>query len=296
MKALLDFPWDLTEILSPYSEASDALRRYVLLVATYALDPVPFVDQNAEALFWQQITERGSKGNIFRPVNQFLNHCRCNALGVHRAEPEPCPNPLPVPWQQALRDSMNDLADWRCPQIVVTRTRLPSWAADGGEVRLRCDDKPGEMHPRLLVGVEVESYRDHAFALSDFDPWDLRRCHPPQAGGRVNHPCVLPRPPVLRGVQLRDLGLKLADARRAGWHLSGSRYFIPADSWAVDDVAKASWRIGNIFSEATLNGRTGPVDWFGNVWAWDDAERHWDVQLHGGAGAYVRVSHTGVEL
>jgi hypothetical protein len=296
VKALLDFPWDLTDILDPYSEALDTVRLFDKLVRTYALEPVSFVDQNAEAEFRQQVTDRSSKGNIFAAAERFLNHCRCDALGPHRADPEPCPNPLPIMWRRALRDSMHDLADWRCPQIVVSQTRFPSWTTSAGEIRLRCDDQPTHVHYRVLVGVDVESYRNHDFALSDVNPWDLRRRHPPQGGGHWNHPSFLPRPPALEGSRLSDLGSRLTDARRAGWRLSGRRYFIPADLWTVDDVTKAAWRAGNIFPAATLNGRTGPVDYLGNVWAWDDAERHWDVQLHGGGGDYVRISHTGAEL
>jgi hypothetical protein len=293
VKALLDFPWELTEVLEPYSEALDTLRRFSVLVSTNSLEPARFVDQVAEATLRQSVNERGRGGNVYSSVAQFLSHCRCEeALGLLQANPEPCPNPLPTTWKQALRDSMRDLADWRVPQIVVSSSRLTFWTTQEGQVAIRCEDRPEELHHRVLAGID--SYADHQFASSDFDPWDLRRRYPAEGGRHVDHPCRLPRPPMLNGALLRDLDSKLEEARSIGWRSPGRRYFIPPANWHWREVDKVAWRSGHLFPQKTLNERNGPVDYLGNVWHWHNEERHWDVQLI--ADGYVRISHTGVQL
>jgi hypothetical protein len=292
VKALLDFPWELTDVLETYSKASETLRRFSVLVSTQALEPAPFVDYVAEASLWESVNERGCGGNVYRSVAQFLRHCRCQTLGALQASPEPCPNPLPTRWKQALRDSMNDLADWRVPQIVVSSSRLKSWTTQEGQVAIRCEDRPEELHSRVLVGID--SYVDHQFALSDVDPWDLRRRYPAEGGGHVDHPCRLPKPPMLNGALLRDLDSKLEEARGIGWRSAGRRYFIPPTNWHATDVDQTAWRSGHLFLQGSLNDRNGPLDYLGNVWHWHSEERHWDVQL--AADGYVRISHTGAEL
>jgi hypothetical protein len=141
--------------------------------------------------------------------------------------------------------------------------------------------------------ASFDAYDSHRHAQADFDPWDLQRCHPSTAIGHASYPCNLPKPPIVRGADLPDLETKLDVARAAGWQIQDRRSFIPPPDWRPADVNKADWREGHIFPKAELNGRSGYRDYLNNVWTWDPNERHWDVQLAAGGGAYVRVSHTG---
>src|SRR6185312_12879106 len=94
-------------------------------------------------------------------------------------------------WKSALRDQLDDLTDWRNPQIIVAKQRHPLWQPHVTDVRIVCEMDDGQTnsgnHSRVLA--VLEEYESHADAITDRDPWDVRRTVPAGA-----HPCYLPNP------------------------------------------------------------------------------------------------------
>jgi hypothetical protein len=136
--------------------------------------------------------------------------------------------------------------------------------------------------------------------MSDLDPWDLQRTHPPNPDQPRQHPCCLPKVPSLQGVPLEALYDKLNEARRNGSRISGRYYFIPPDNWRPEDAEKDQWRKGRGFPYELSQDRNqdGYRDYEGLIWTWDhgerSGERHWDIQK--GGKNYETVSHTGEVL
>ena len=289
---LLDHPWRLDEALNPRSDGFRVLEQFVNLVRENQLEVVPFVSRSEFDEMWQRI-DYGSfaRTRAFASLVQFAEHLVRNDSPTPLATPIPEPPMLAQCWKRSLREAMGDLREWRNPQIIVAEKRRPLWPATH-EVPIQLEDSSGS---ELRVLAPLERYDSHPFAVADLDPWDLRHLYPPISEADRQHPCRLPRPPVLQHVRLERLTECLGDALAAGWRVSGRHYFVPSEDWKAEQVGKATWRSGRAFPYQNVPalGHGGSVDYLGRVWVWDRAERHWDVQE--GAG-YVRISHTGEPL
>ena len=226
---------------------------------------------------------------FFEPLIRYSDgHCR--------AVPYPTPPGLSDAWKCALREA-SVATGWRNPQIVVASTRRPDWPP-GEEIEIQfdaCDDEPS-LPSEQRVLVTLDFYKDHRYARSDFDPWDLQRLYPPAPGApsHLRHPCCLPKPP-LGNTGKDDLEAALVNARHGAWGSGGKYYFVPGTGWRHEEISKETWRAGRPFPHVRWqqNNKSGFVDFEGRVWVWDETHRHWDVQM---TDDYIRVSHTGDSL
>lgn len=292
-RLLLDHPWPLHEALELSSEAYGVIFEFAKLIESTGLKPAPFVDQEQYDAAKQQLNYRHSGvADFFRFANKCIRHD-----GGPMAVPVTAgalPN-FSDSWQRALRAQLEDISDWRNPQIIVTDRRADVWG-DAPEVLVRCLDRQN-MQNELRVVARLNRYHDHPFAHSDVDPWcQQEKLKKPQPDARINHPCRLPRHPVLSGATLETLVGRLDEARRIGWCVSGYYYFVPPSDWDPANVSKPIWRSGYAFKSGSIKRkgwfkkrRSGPVDYEGRIWSWDENERHWDVQT----APHMRISHTG---
>lgn len=293
-KALLDFPWQLESILSPFSEAYSTFHNFERLCEDERLERVRFISEEEYCRLVEQPVRAGLN-NTRRPVLQVLPRYQRDSFGKAQAMPESGPNDLSQNWQVALREEMGDLQDWRTPQIIACEARRDDWAPSivGGryntEVRIKCDDEC-RTHDRVIAFLE--SYRAHHYARSDTDPWDLARTKPQNE----ERPCVLPKPPRLSNARLEDLERLLVSVRRDGWSAGGRYYFVPPHDWNPIQGTKSAWRNNGSFRRATASDHihSGPIDSEGRVWSWDGNERHWDVQMV--AGGYWKINQAGCLL
>ncbi len=217
-------------------------------------------------------------------------------FGEVKAAPVITPEvPLTDLWKRALRDSLGDLSDWRCPQIIVPQCRTDAWPHTP-EVDIQCDDQAAGATCRRVLAA-LDGHSEHEFAIGDIDPWRaMEYRHRPESGTRIIHPCVLPRPPSLLNVPLATLAAALPTACRAGWHIGGRYYFVPPRDYRPLDVNEARWRHDRAFphDHHPVSGRSGFVDDLDQVCHWHAEKRHWDVQLRD--GRYINVSHDGREV
>jgi len=291
--ALLDHPWPLDAGLEAGSDAHGVLPSFLELTRRYGLTPVRFISNDDYLELLQRLSSRRglASATIRRFADHFVRHTESWALAVPDPEPR---SPLSDDWKHGLRDALGDCSDWRSPQIVFPKIRRAVWP-DTDEVRIRCSDRPnGSVEERLLICLE--EYDSHRFAITDHDPWrHLEHRHPPE-NDRIQHPCVLPKPPDLRGVALQELAGQLGNACRRGWRSEDRYHFVPAADYAPLTIPKGDWRTGRAFELGRAEGRTrsGPIDHCGRVWEWDHNERHWDVQFP--RDGYMRVSHDGRNL
>jgi hypothetical protein len=290
-RALLDHPWALEEVMNARSPAYSVLLDFERLVRRYGLAVVPFVVQEARTMALQRLRGRTTAAANAR---RFFEHC------VRLTDEGPLATPLTetelglsTTWRQALRAELRDPDDWRIPQIIVPRTRSDAWP-NGHEVQVRCEDSPdAKLRPKVLA--RLDHYDEHPFAESDLDPWAcLEKIYRPEPGTRIHHPCVLPKPPILREIPARPLTEALTHARALGWTQNGRYYYIPPPDHDINAVTKEQWRKGRAFPWEDRPGLTGPrlLDTNGIIWVWDRGERHWDVQLPD----YISVSHDGRKL
>jgi hypothetical protein len=294
--ALLDHPWPLEEALDRASPGFDILRQFVDLQREYGLQVVPFISENELSEMWERLPPDAFRRNptAYRALLSFSGRCVRTSSRSCRATPIPGPTDLRASWQYGLYDSAI-AGDWRTPQIIVPRDRLRDWGADHVQVNCeQCGDEDARSAGMRLV-IEMQSYGLHAYARSDFDPWDMERTAPPQPGG-PQHPCRLPRPPALVGVQFAALSAAAQALHGRNWCMGENYYFVPPEDWRAENVGDVAWRNGRAFphAQSQFNPRSGYVDDGGRVWVWDGNERHWDVQLD--QGEYIRVSHTGQAL
>jgi hypothetical protein len=295
-KLLLDYRWELSAALDN-SEVQFALMKFVNLVRRTGLSPAPFVEEQQQLEMWQELEQRPLRNGGWQQIKEFLSICSRPKGSICRAIPDKVTPGFPDNWTRALRDQLGDLSDWRNPHIVVPESRLPEWAPDGGEVAIRCEqcgDQPASgPHHRVLA--VLERYDTHEFAISDLDPWDLQRLHPPIPDRPRQHPALLPKPRLPTGFTLENFHEHLKFACGHQWEIDGRYYFIPPKDFNPLGVDKETWRKGRAFQYDTAPGtdKSGPVDCNGIVWSWDENERHWDVQTK---PQYIRISHTGKRL
>ncbi|HEX3103053.1 MAG TPA: hypothetical protein VHQ22_01295 [Terriglobales bacterium] len=293
---LLDHPWRLESVLTPQS----VLKRFNDWIRDHPfVDPVPFIEQDEYEELKQRVPHTHANAFlIFRLLPAYIRSRRGGAL----ASPVTGPEDIPNSWKQALRDAMGDLKDWRCPQIATFREREALWPRRS-EVEIRVD---GAESLEQRVFSVLEAYETHPFATSDFDPWDLRRCHNTPGTGRLTEfACHLPKHPDLENLPFALLLQKMGKLREAGWHYRYKRedrfYYIPPEQWDLDAVSKADWRNScRTFPRANAGGGKGSglVDHWGRVWIWDwQKKTHWDVQFPTknpeNRPHYCVISHTG---
>jgi hypothetical protein len=291
---LLDHPWRLDDALDPGSGGFRVLERFVGLIRETGLEVVPFITRTEYDRIWQRIEySRVARTRGYASLVSFAEHLVRDDSPGPAATPVPEPPQLTTDWKRGLREALGDLRDWRTPHIVVAENRRPQWPGTR-EVAIQLEDLL-QLGPQHRVLASLDGYASHPFAISDLDPWDLQAVHPPIAGADRQHPCYLPKPPMLQNVPMHGIGKILVEVRSTGWHLGGRYYFIPAEDCKLEAVDKPTWRGGRAFRHgyAPERNHPGPVDYAGRVWVWDRAERHWDVQL---VPRHIRVGHTGDPL
>src|ERR1700689_2629999 len=126
IRALLDHPWALDATLEAGSPGFGVLRRFDILVKTYALEPVHFIGQAEYEQVWLRIdygrhVRSSGLVNLRRIASQLLR----GADGRCGATPNPPPANLSEDWKCALREAA--VVDWRNPQIVVAGARSQEW-------------------------------------------------------------------------------------------------------------------------------------------------------------------------
>lgn len=289
---LLDFRWKLSAALDD-SEALFSLQAFENLWRRTGLQPAPFIEDQDQADMWQQTGQQGRRKNPDQALMRVLDHCCRSSTSTCRAIPDQGPQNLRDSWKRALRDQLHDPSNWRSPHIVVPQKFRADWPTED-EVNVRCEpcgDLPVSGPYQRLLAI-LEKYEEHRLAIPDLDPWsNLKFKYSPDHGAPDDHPCVLPRPPMLESVRIEDLINSLSDARRQGWNVDGKYYYIPPDDWRPERICKSQWRNGYAFPQKNIDGWRGPtpIDFGGRIWAWDINERHWDVQID----PRVKVSHVG---
>jgi hypothetical protein len=294
---LLDFPWDLSAVFTRH-DAVKCLLDFDNLGRTTKLTPVPFIENEEYAAFFNPANGHRPAGMGWAAALRFLNKCHRQNVSTCLATPNPQPVNLRDSWRRALREEIEKEKNhngWRSPQIIVPKVRREDWRPAGNEINIRCEAcaEKAAWGPEVRVLVVLEEYESHHFAMSDLDPWDLQRIHPPNPDKPRQHPCILPKLPRLRNLPVKSLHDKLIEAREEGCRVNERYYFIPPDGWQPENVDKDQWREGRAFTRKYSEERDqmGYCDYEEALWVWDATERHWDVQKDG--NNYVRVSHTG---
>lgn len=297
-KLLLDYRWALEDALDN-PEVSSTLREFVRLLRRTGLDPAPFVEDQQLPEMWKRLEGGNHRKRNWDQINEFLGLCRRGEGGTCRATLSPEPPGILDNWRRALRDQLSDPSAWRSPQIVVPKSRLSEWESHKGEIAIQCEachDQPASgPHHRILACLSPDLYESHQFTVSDLDPWDLQRIHPPISNRPRQHPALLPKPQLLISCPLQNLHEQLQSVCAYQWEINGKYYFIPPKDFDPLGIDKDTWRKGRAFRYETAPGsdKSGPVDYKGRVWSWDEHERHWDVQTQ---PRHMRISHTGRRL
>jgi hypothetical protein len=295
-KLLLDFHWELDSLFNR-AEAFRVLYDFERLRKKEALDAVPFIAENDYHAFRDK-PNANTAGSNLRPVLQFLQAYVRHSATTVPAVPISGPADLLDQWTFGLNDELQ-LGHWRTPQIIIPKERENLWKGSTigerrrREVILRSGNSPKE-HRRLIV--ILESYDAHLYARSDRAPWDLQRRKPSISDAAIHqrHPCSLPRPPVLKGIDLDHLGIEAAKIQN--WKINGKCYFVPHKSWNPTEIGSEPWRGGHTFPHGTCPhcGKKWPIDRKKQIWCWDETHRHWDVQLKD--GGYWSVSDDGTVI
>jgi hypothetical protein len=291
-RALLDHPWPLDEGLQAGSAGFDVLRRFNELVREFDLTPAPFIEPDEYHQCLQRLNVQAG-GPRVAALRRFASQLVRYDPGAATAAPRPEP-PLGDAWKRALRAELETGEDWRVPQIVFPRSRASVWP-NAPEVEIvRAGTEPEHVDVRVLVSLE--DFGAHRYAIADVDPWRNQEwLNAPAPAARIDHPCRLPRPPALEGVQLDAVAGHLEDVSHQGWEAGGLYHFIPPTTFDPNEVPKDRWRHGRAFAVQRTpdKQRQGALDCEGRIWVWDHAERHWDVQLR---EDYARISHDGRAL
>ncbi|HUX65647.1 MAG TPA: hypothetical protein VMV42_00735 [archaeon] len=292
-RLLLDHPWPIDSALDASSDAHNVLLDFHKFVTRHRLPSesiVRFIVQQDYDDALQRIKGRTAGATAIRRFTHHLIRNDDRKIGATPKIAESIP-PLSDCWKHALRDELDHLENWRNPQILFPEKRRSVWPTD--EVSIKCDDRDVEVS---RVVASLEEYESHKYAVPDNDPWShLWWLHRPTQDVDDIHPCRLPRPPVLESVIIENLNDMLPVARSIGWKVNDRYYFVPPESFKAE-IEKSKWRRGEGFEQKKKHGWKGPslVDYQGQIWCWDLAERHWDVQLK--KGNYIRISHDGRQL
>jgi hypothetical protein len=297
IRLLLDHPWPIDEALDERSEGFQVLLEFEKLKNSQQLPLgalVRFIGHQEYNEAMQRI--RGKSAGA-AAIRRFAYYLIRHGDGIVRATPIPEQNLPNLPpsecWKRALRDELEYPEDWRNPQIIFPKVRQKAWP-NTDEIEIKCEDRNGTV---LQVLACLEEYESHKYAVPDIDPWrHLEWLKRPQPGARINYPCRLPKPPILEGIPIEQLPEMLAKARRIGWKVGESYYFIPPENYRPELVKQYEWRNGSAFdleTKDTIKGKKiGPIDYEGRIWAFDIFQkRHWDVQLPN--GNKLDVSHKG---
>jgi len=306
---LLDHPWRIAAAVNPASEAFEALETFADFIGgRRELAPIPFIDldQYLELCGLVEIDPELRSTGVYLKLLAEPYVRWVEQVNVVTASPDPAPNGPPPhqTWRRALGEAMNDLADWRNPQIVVCKKHKERWPKSR-EISIRMS-QTGPLRYRVLE--VIEDYETHQFAVSDFDPWDLMRCRLAAQDARVNHPCRLPKHPQLERLSLEEIETRLQGLRKQGWRYrdkDGEKYcYIPPAAWNFRAIAKQQWRNDcRTFPEEEAGGDrgSGPIDCEDRIWVWDrGGKRHWDVQFpvqnREDDPDYWVISHNGTRL
>ena len=300
-RLLLDHPWPIGAVADETSDGFRVLEEFEKLLVRHKLSPVPFVEQQDLDNAIQRLnTHTSGRGTIYRFAMQCVRRNVSTAMATPVAEQNPT---LSANWKRALRDEFGDTSRWRTPQIVIPEKRRSVWPLNADEIAIQYDGQGGLVTEyRVLVQLGSANYESHPYAVRDLDPWrHLEWLHKPDPGAKNNHPCRLPKPPLLEGVTLEELAHLLPEARRQGWKIDGKYFYIPPVTCRLD-ADKAHWRDGRAFPRTNSGNKRGPIveDFEGRKWVWDNhsgghsGERHWDVQLL--TGKHKRVNHDGLDL
>jgi hypothetical protein len=293
---ILDFPWRLDDNFDARSKAFRVVSMFGGIVSKFQARIVPIITAAdfEECRLRLYRARRVAPNNIAQWARVAAGLGSCSGDPARTACPQPEPTDLTEHWKAALRESMQDLSDWRNPQIVIAKSRSADWGT-GKQIAIHCSDSE---HATMRLLVRIDEYEWHPYALSDFDPWDLRHIHPIPEDGHHLHECRLPKPPQLQRHTLTGLDDALTAVRSQGWEVSGKYFFIPPKEFRPSVVEQDQWQKGRIFEtrRVVVKGETryGPIDTNGHVWLWDRSEGHWDVQLRG--GGYYRISANGQKL
>lgn len=299
-RILLDFPWPIDAVLDADPTPLMVIKDFSKFRSCISLNLAPIVDAREEAQFWEKLSLCRSNSSLYHCrdldfVCMILDHISGAKVGQSRATPIEGPNDLRDVWLKILRTEMNDLTNWRTPQVVVSSRRFSEWAncVQDGEIPIKLEDHP-EDAPQKRVLVVMNSYGEasryrkeyeaNKYAVPDSNPWDLRNCRPDSQAGQH---CLLPRPACLADVPLRDLERELHSMRSESWPKGGKYWFIPPDTWSVE-MDKNRWRRGAFKEEIAQNRRKGPIDYKDQIWCWHPQEGHWDVQLRDGSHKKVK--------
>jgi len=295
---LLDHPWPLNAALNAISETEGrgVLLKFEKLITRLkqvddSISPVRFIEQQEYDSMLQQLKGKTSAAaNVRRFAYYLIRHNNSTNQATPFPEPKTKP-PLSDCWKRALRDELDNLENWRNPQIIFPEVRRTAWP-DTDEIEIKREDQKDVV---FRVIASLEKYDLHPFAAPDIDPWrHLDRLYPPEPGHPNNKPCWLPKPPILNHVPVEQLTEHLEVARKLGWQINDKYYYIPRSTCLPDQIKKHEWRNGYVFEREKVSGWKGPclVDYNGVTWRWDSGERHWDVQLT----PRIRINYDGLKI
>jgi hypothetical protein len=240
-RLLLDFHWSLDDLFAFGSASLETLKEFDELVRRTGLRPVPFIDENGDDYlnFWSSPAQKHNRGQAARFVAQCVGASKTTCAATPIAGPED----LTESWKCSLRNEIQEDSGWRTPQIILPKGRLHIWPTPTVRIRFEaCEGETAHERPDSRVVASLGQYEEHALAVSDLDPWDLRRLHPPTPGSPRQHPCHLPKPACCDCAPIESLYKELEKARSIGWK-TGSQYcFIPPEDWEPTGIASSEWR------------------------------------------------------
>lgn len=308
-RRLLPDPW----IFDGAFDRDDPKRLDILeqLFREVRRDPCSVIESFLGQTYWDRFDDGESVGRNARRV---LGRLR-SALQLLEAMPSPAASVTPLPedvsdeWKRALHHltAPDETLAWRSATILMTRERSVAWPAPPNASVL------GLASPTRRCVAILEEIDSHPDYRHDVNPWLYR--------GDADCRHQLPMPPELivaeQGGALRiapgfpmeaangedGWQQRLQLARANGWQRTAGgvvlAHYIPGEEWRPELVGRDEWQRRRVFPHACKNTKkgpmSGPVDYKGQVWSWDDRECHWDVQCADPRilDQYVRVSHNG---
>lgn len=201
---LFDYRWDLESVIND-PDVTFAVIGFIELLSRTDLSAAPFIEEEQKSEMWSKCGPGPDvHWQAWVYLDLFLRHCTRPAGNMCIAKPSTEPPGLLDSWRRALRDQLWNPTDWRNPQIIVPRLLRENWPP-GNEINVMCEpcgNKPATGPYQRVLAV-LEEYEKHPFALLDLDdPWSrLKSKYCPTLEARNDHPCVLPKPPILNPVR-----------------------------------------------------------------------------------------------